>query len=147
MRKLNLVLIVALLAAATAAAAQDAPKVPKDSLQLIVTGCLHDRMLEDADVESEDAPVVRARTFRLSAKKAMKEEMKGLNRRQVRVTGIVRKLDLQEPGLKVGRGRIVIGPAQPGGPGRPPVTDPADRIIAMDVVSIESLGSGLDCGK
>lgn len=146
MRTLTLALIAAL-AVTAGLTAQERTPVPKDSLELIVTGCLNDRMLEDVDVESEGAPVIRTRTFRLSAKKDVKAELKRLDHTPVRVTGIVRKIDLEEPGLKVKGGRVVIGPAQPSGPWRPPVTDPADRIIAMDVVAIESVGSGLECRK
>ncbi|HSL24309.1 MAG TPA: hypothetical protein VK886_22435 [Vicinamibacterales bacterium] len=121
------------------AGAQDTDKVPKDSVKIVATGCVKNKMLEAFDVEGEDLPDIRTQTFRLSAKKDLEAEVKRQNGRQTEVTGFVRKIDLQEPGLRLGGGRIVIGPAGSADPSRPGAPQTSRRIILLQVISLRPL--------
>jgi hypothetical protein len=145
MRKL---LIAATFAAAfsVGAAAQEtagdpqAEKTPKDSVKVVVTGCVKDRLLRASRVQTpdDDALDVRRSTFRLSGKKGFAEQVKRLEGRQLAVTGYIRKLDLREPGLRVKGGRVVLG-APSMDPRRPPLPDATDRPVVLEVVSFEPL--------
>lgn len=117
---------------------QDRPRVPKDSIQLVVIGCLKGRVLAVSDVRQEDTqsgPIVRARSFRLAGKKDVMSEVKREDRHLVEVTGLVKKSALMEPGIKVGKG-IVIGGGQPvaGSGGARPV--PSEYLPVLDVASV-----------
>jgi hypothetical protein len=128
-----------LLSPAIAASNQEKPKIPKDSVELVVTGCYKDKFFRANDVSTEakiEPP--RQRVFRLSGKKTLIEAVKQREGRQVSVTGFVRKMDLQEPGLRLGGGRVVIG-APSSDPMRPPVAETRDRPILLEVVSFEEL--------
>ena len=118
--------------------AQEKPKVPKDSVMLMVTGCLTGRVLAVSDVRQEDTqtgPIVRAKSFRLAAKHDVMEDIKSYNKHLVEVTGIVKKSSLIEPGVKIGK-RITIGGGSPvaGSGGRPAPS--SDYLPVMDVSSI-----------
>jgi hypothetical protein len=120
---------------------QEPAKVPKDSVQLIVTGCLKGRVLtavKAPEVEEGelDVPVHR---FQISGKKPLLKQVRRHNLEEVEVTGLVRKLDLKEPGLRVPGGRIVIGPGQASDPHRLP-TRPADRVILIEALEFRPLG-------
>ena len=145
-------IIVALLVAFAVAAPQDKqeerPKVPKDSVELVVSGCLKGRVLAVSDVRQEDVQagvVVRARSFRLAGKKDIMKDVKSHDGHLVDVTGLVRKSALIEPGVKVGKG-IRIGGGQPvaGSGSRSPV--PSEYIPVLDVETVRlrasSCGSG-----
>ncbi len=117
---------------------QDRPRVPKDSIQLVVIGCLKGRVLAVSDVRQEDTqsgPIVRARSFRLAGKKDVMSEVKREDRHLVEVTGLVKKSALMEPGIKVGKG-IVIGGGQPaaGSGGARPA--PSEYLPVLDVASV-----------
>ena len=117
---------------------QDRPRVPKDSIQLVVIGCLKGRVLAVSDVRQEDTqsgPIVRARSFRLAGKKDVMSEVKREDRHLVEVTGLVKKSALMEPGIKVGKG-IVIGGGQPvaGSGGARPI--PSEYLPVLDVASV-----------
>src|SRR3954465_14209553 len=87
------------------------PKVPKDSIELSITGCLTGRVLAVSDVrrpDTESGPPVRAKSFRLAAKGDVMDDVKREDHHLVEVTGVVRKTALIEPGVKIGR-RITIG--------------------------------------
>jgi hypothetical protein len=125
-------------------APQEPVKVPKDALQLIVTGCLKGRILTasrapEVDGGELDVPVHR---FQMSGKKPLLAEVKRHDGEEIEVTGLVRKLDLKEPGLRVPGGRILITPGQANDPGRPP-TRPAERIIVIEVREFRA--AGLKC--
>jgi hypothetical protein len=116
----------------------DHPKVPKDSVQLNVVGCLTGKVLAVSDVrrsDTESGPVVRAKSFRLSAKGDVGDDLKREDHHLVEVTGVVRKSALIEPGVKIGK-RITVGGANPvagSGGARP---DPPEMIPVMDVWSV-----------
>jgi hypothetical protein len=147
---MTLALVVALGMTAAQETPQERPKVPKDSIQLVVTGCLKGRVLAVSDVRQEDTqsgPIVRARSFRLAGKKEVMKDVKDQDGHLVDVTGLVRKSALIEPGVKVGK-RIVIGGGQPvaGGSGTRPAP-PVEYVPVLDVESVRqrasSCGSGL----
>lgn len=134
------ILVLAVLAG-DAPLSQEPAKVPKDSVQLIVTGCLKGRVLTAVEApevgEGElDVPVHR---FQISGKKPLLKQVRLHDREEVEVTGLVRKLDLKEPGLRVPGGRIVIAPGQASDPHRLP-TRPADRVILIEVLEFRPLG-------
>ena len=147
---MTLALIVALGMTAAQDNPQERPKVPKDSIQLVVTGCLKGRVLAVSDVRQEDTqsgPIVRARSFRLAGKKDVMKDVKEHDGHLVDVTGLVRKSALIEPGVKVGKG-IVIGGGPPvaGGAGTRPAP-PVESVPVLDVESVRlrasSCGAGL----
>jgi hypothetical protein len=140
-----------LLAALSMTTAQDTsqerPRVPKDSVELVVTGCLKGRVLAVSDVRQQDTqrgPIVRARSFRLAGKKDVMKDVKDHDGHLVDVTGLVRKSALIEPGVKVGKG-IVIGGGQPvaGGAGTRPAP-PVESVPVLDVESVRQRASS--CG-
>jgi hypothetical protein len=125
------------------------PRVPKDSIELVVTGCLRGRLLEVSDVRETDTqtgPIVRARTFRLAGKGEVMKAIKRENRHLVDVIGIVKRSSLVEPGIKIGKG-VVIGGGQPtagsGGGMRPP--NPSEYVPVLDVESVRL--RAMSCGR
>jgi len=142
---MTLVLIVALGVTAVQDNPQERPRVPKDSIELVVTGCLKGRVLAVSDVRQEDTqsgPIVRARSFRLAGKKDVMNDVKREDGHLVDVTGLVRKTALLEPGVKVGKG-IVIGGGPPvaGAGGRPA---PTESVPVLDVQSVRARSTS--CG-
>jgi hypothetical protein len=129
------------IALALAGIAQETPqekKVPKDSLMLVVTGCLKGRVLAVSDVRQEDTqtgPIVKAKSFRVAAKGDVMDDIKKYDKHLVEATGLVKKSALIEPGLKVGKG-ITIGGGPPmagSGAGRPV---PSEALPVMDVTAV-----------
>jgi hypothetical protein len=122
------------------------PKVPKDSIELSITGCLTGRVLAVSDVrrpDTESGPPVRAKSFRLSAKGDLMDHIKEQDHHLVEVTGVVRKSALIEPGVKIGN-RVTVGGGSPvaGSAGSRPL--PPDPIPVMDVWSVQSRATS--CG-
>jgi len=122
------------------------PKVPKDSVRLVVSGCLKGRVLAVSDVRQEDTqsgPIVKARSFRLAGKKEVMSDVKDYDGHLVDVIGIVKKSSLVEPGMKVGKGITISGgPPVAGTPGHAPA--PSEYIPVLDVDSVRSRASS--CG-
>lgn len=139
----------ALLLTVALAAPQETPKgkprVPKDSIELVVTGCLSGRVIRIDDVRQTDTqsgPDVRARSFRLAGKKDVMEIVKQENHHVVEVTGIVKRSSLVEPGMKIGK-RVTIGGGSPmAGSGGAP--SPGEYIAVLDVESVQPRGTS--CG-
>src|SRR4051812_29466678 len=131
------------------APAQETPrerKVPKDSIELAITGCLTGRVLAVSDVRRPDAesgPLVRAKSFRLAGKRDVMDDVKNEDHHLVEVTGLVRKTALMESGVKIGK-RITVGGGNPvaGSSGARPA--PPETIPVMDVWSIRMRASS--CG-
>jgi hypothetical protein len=117
---------------------QERPKVPKDSIELSIVGCLTGRVLAVSDVrqtDTQNGPIVRARTFRLAAKGDLMKDIKREDHHFVEVTGIVRRTALIEPGVRIGK-RITVGGGSPtadSGASRPV---PPETIPVMDVSSV-----------
>lgn len=114
---------------------QEKPRrVPEDSVELTVIGCLRGRVLKTLDRRQEDVesgPFVGERTFRVAAKKDVMKTIQQYDRRLVEVVGIVRRSDLDDKGVTVGGITISGGPPVAG---RPP--GPGANIPVMDVQSV-----------
>jgi hypothetical protein len=128
------------IALALTGAVQETPqekKVPKDSVMLVVTGCLKGRVLAVSEARQEDTqagPIVHAKSFRLQAKGDVMDDIKKDDKHLVEATGLVRKAALIEPGVKIGK-HVTMGGGPPtaGTGGRPA---PSDYLPVMDVSSI-----------
>ena len=126
---------------------QERPKVPKDSIMLVVTGCLKGRVLAVSDVRQEDTqsgPIVKSKSFRVAGKKDLMKEVKEHDGHLVDVTGIVKKSSLIEPGIKVGKS-VTIGGGAPvaGSGGTTPI--PHEYIPVLDAESVRMRASS--CGS
>jgi hypothetical protein len=125
-----------LVSIAVQAAPQERPKVPKDSVEVVVIGCLTGRALKTSDVKFVDTssgPDVGSRTFRVAAKGDVMKEIKKENGHLVEVTGIVKRSALDDTGVKLGS-RVEISGGSP--VSRPGMPSPADNIPVMDVSSV-----------
>jgi hypothetical protein len=126
---------------------EERPRVPKDSIELVVTGCLKGRLLIVSDLRETDTqsgPIIRAKTFRLAGKGEVMKIVKKEDRHLVDVIGLVKKSALIEPGMKVGKG-IVIGGGQPtAGSGMRPSPNPSEYVPVLDVESVRL--RAMSCG-
>ena len=120
-------------------------KVPEDSVELTVIGCLKGRVLktiEQRQKDVESGPYVGERTFRLAGKKDVMKVVTEHDRQLVEVVGIVRRADLDDKGVTVGRVAISGGP---------PVADrhpsPAANVAVMDVESVRVRASSCTGGQ
>ncbi|MEO8521496.1 MAG: hypothetical protein ABI603_09040, partial [Acidobacteriota bacterium] len=85
-------LVLVLFSGSPAQEAGSKPKVPKDSIQLTITGCLSGRVLAVSDVrrtDTESGPPVSAKSFRLAGKRDVMDDVKKENHHLVDVTGLV----------------------------------------------------------
>src|SRR5262245_44077457 len=129
-------MLVVLALGAPQEAAQEKPKVPKDSLELTVIGCLKGRVLKVIDerqVAVESSPYVGGRSFHLASKKKVTDELKRQQGHLVEVTGLVKRSALDDKGMKVGRAVISGGTPSAGTRSMP---NPADNVIVMDVSAV-----------
>ena len=129
-------LVAVLFAVSAAQEGQDSPKVPKDSVELTVIGCLQGRILstvERREVDVQRGPNVGARTFRVNGKKEVMDEVKKRNHQLVEVVGLVKRSSLDDQGVKSGRVAISGGPPV-AGTGRLPTG--AENVPVMDVSSV-----------
>jgi hypothetical protein len=126
---------------------QEHPKVPKDSIMLVVTGCLKGRVLAVSDVRQEDTqsgPIVKAKSFRVAGKKEIMKDVKEHDGHLVDVTGIVKKSALIEPGVRVGKSvTIGGGPPVAGSGGATPI--PNEYIPVLDAESVRMRAT--NCGS
>jgi hypothetical protein len=137
-------LIVALALVPGQETSQEKPKVPKDSVELTVIGCLKGRVLKtveqrQADVES--GPYVGSRSFHLLSKKPVTDELKKQQNHLVEVTGIVKRSSLDDKGMKAGpvaiNGGAPVAGTGPAGSMPRPTADAAE----MDVSSVRMRAS------
>jgi hypothetical protein len=140
--------IVALLAGGAVDARQQ--PIDKNSIELIVRGCLKGREVTADDVSGSDGVEIEMGTiFRLSAKGDLSDDLKRHNGQVVIVTGLVKKTALAKPGFRLGGGRIVIGGG--GSAGHDPTRDPARnstrRLIPMDVSAIDVISESCPTAK
>src|SRR4051794_9186627 len=97
---------------------QEKPKVPKDSVMAVMTGCLKGRVIRADDVRQTDASSgleIRSRSFRVEGKKDVIATVKENDGRRVEMTGLIKKSALIEPGMKFKGGRIMVGGGTTGG--------------------------------
>jgi len=123
---------------------QEKPRVPKDSIELTVIGCLKGRVLKTLDQRQTDierGPYVGERTFRVAGKKDVMKAVTEHDGHLVEVVGIVRRADLDDKGVKVGGVTISGGPPVAG---RRP--DPAGNVAVMDVESVRLRASSCTGG-
>jgi hypothetical protein len=139
MKTLTLLIVLGLTPLPQEPAHEERPRVPKDSIQLAITGCLKGRLLIVSDLRQTDVqtgPIVQAKTFRLAGKGDVMKVVKREDRHLVDVTGLVKRSALIEPGVKVGKG-IVIGGGQPvAGSGARPAPVPSEFVPVLDVESV-----------
>jgi hypothetical protein len=131
------------------AGGQETPKPPpKDSTQLVVTGCLKGRVLTPAELPDTErrGPDVSGKTFRLAGPRPVIDEVKKHDRHFVEVTGYVKvnALAPEPPGVKVGGTRVKIG-APPYG-SDPTHMDPRYdpmlySVVVMDATAVRFLSS------
>jgi hypothetical protein len=124
------------LALMTAQAPQETPRVPKDSIELTVIGCLQGRILStiaSRGTDVETSPYVGERTFRLNGKKEVINEVKKRQHQLVEVVGLVKRSALDDKGVKSGRVSISGGSPVAGMGGLP---TGVDQVPVMDVSSI-----------
>jgi hypothetical protein len=130
-----MLLVVALLALGltNAQERQETPRVPKDSIELTVIGCLQGRILstvENRSADVETSPYVGQRTFRLHGKKEVIDEVKKRQHQLVEVVGLVKRSALDDKGIKSGRVSISGGSPVAGTGGLP---TGVDQVPVMDV--------------
>jgi hypothetical protein len=117
-------------------APQERPKIPEDSVELTVVGCLKGRVLSTVVQREPDVqrgPNVGERTFRLNGKKDVMDEVKKRNRQLVEVVGLVKRSSLDDKGIK--SGRVAISGGSPvSGTGHIPTG--VDNVAVMDVTSV-----------
>ena len=95
-----------------AAQQEERPKVPKDSVEVTVTGCIKGRVLSASNVRQTDTqsgPPIRQSSFRLSGKKDEMNDVKKNDGQRVEITGLIKKSALTEAGMKFKGGRVVVG--------------------------------------
>jgi hypothetical protein len=117
-------------------APQEKPRIPEDSVELTVVGCLKGRVLttvvpREADVQR--GPNVGERTFRLNGKRDVMDEVKRRNRQLVEVVGLVKRSSLDDKGIKSGR-VAVSGGSPVSGTGH--LATGVDNVAVMDVSAV-----------
>jgi hypothetical protein len=130
------VAMVALALAGAQVEGQEKSRVPDDSVELTVVGCLKGRAFTTVtrrDVDVERGPYVGERTFRLNGKREVMDEVKRRNRQLVEVIGVVKRSALDDKGVTSGRVSITGG-SPVAGSGRVPTG--ADNVPVMDVTSV-----------
>jgi hypothetical protein len=116
---------------------QEVRRIPDDSIELTVVGCLSGRMLttiERREADVQRGPDVGSRRFRLAGKREVMDEVKRRNRHLVEVVGLVKRSALDDKGIKAGPVSITGGSPVAGSGGRPPVG--VDNTPVMDVTSL-----------
>jgi hypothetical protein len=124
---------------------QEKPRVPKDSIELTVIGCLKGRVLKtlkERPKDIESGPFVGERTFRLAGKKDVMKVVTEHDRQLVEVVGIVRRADLDDKGVKIGGVTISGGPPVAGGH-----PNPGGNTPVMDVESVRLRASSCTGGQ
>lgn len=123
-------------------AQEERPKVPKDSLLVVITGCIKGRVIRAADVRQTDTTsgvTIRSTTFRLAGKKDVMSLVKEQDGQRAEVTGLIKKSALIEPGMKFKGGRVVIGGGSSAG-STSSMPSPADNVLVLDALAVQGLG-------
>jgi hypothetical protein len=133
------VLMTVVALASVQAEPQEPRKVPKDSLELTVIGCLKGRVLTTvaktgADVE-RGLDVGEGRQFRLNGKREVMDEVKHRNRQLVEAVGLVKRSALDDKGIKAGPVSITGG-SPVAGSGHIPTG--VEQLPVMDVTALRA---------
>ena len=123
---------------------QERPRIPKDSIEIHVIGCLKGRLLKASDiryVDTQTGPDVASRSFRLAGSREVMRDVKQQDGRLVEATGLVKRSALDDRGVKVG-GQVTVE----GGPpvSRSGIPSVADAVPVMDVSSVRQRAAS--CG-
>ena len=140
MKTLVLALLVA--AASYQEAGQERPKVPDDSVELVVSGCLKGRVLAISDTpqtDTQSGPIVRAKSFRLAGKGDLMKLVKKEDNHFVEVTGIVKRSALDDKGIKIGK-RVAVGGGSPVSSTKS-MPDPVADVAVMDISALRHRSS------
>jgi hypothetical protein len=116
---------------------QEKSRVPEDSVELTVVGCLSGRALttvERTEADVQRGPNVGERTFRVNGKREVMNDVKKYNRHLVEVVGVVKRSALDDKGVKAGRVGISGGPPVASSGSRPPTG--VDNVPVMDVSAV-----------
>lgn len=116
---------------------QEKPRVPDDSVELTVSGCLKGRVLavpDERQADTESGVTVRSRSFRLAGDRDLMKLVKDEDGHFVEVTGIVKRSALDSKGVRIGR-RVAIAGGSPVA-GTQPIPDPAADVAVMDISSL-----------
>jgi hypothetical protein len=133
-----------LLAAAPLAAGQqqeEKPKVPKDSIMAVITGCIKGRVIRADDVRQTDTTSgvnITQNSFRIAGKKDVMAVVKEKDGERVEMTGIIKKSALIEPGIKFKGGRVMVGGGTSGGTGT--LASPAENVVVIDALAVTAVG-------
>ena len=140
----SMLALLVLVVAAPMSGQEQEPKVPKDSVRLSIPGCVEGRrfivMQRESPEPVDPSGIQPGRRFRLNGKKHMLLEMQEQKATMIEVTGLIRRSEIEERGVKVAGGRVRIGGNQPqapvsGGIGR----DSGYNEVILDVESWRSL--------
>ncbi len=123
---------------------EDEKKKDKESIELIVTGCLKGRALQAEEVRparEDDLTVIQARTFRVNGAREVMDELKKQNNRYVEAKGRVKRSSLAAigPGIDVGGARITVTPGTMGNPSRAPQHNPNAGVLHIDVTAVRAV--------
>ena len=137
--------IVLVLTLSVAAVAQQEKPVPKDSERIFLPGCAHNRTFtvgprrEDQPGRSDIAPGTR---LLMNGPKKLMNEIKAREAEEIELTGLIKKGDLKQPGMKIGDHVRIVPGASPIGsnPGR----DYQNNQIMIDVEGWRPL-TGASC--
>src|SRR5689334_12228459 len=114
------VVVIALLASGSVAAAQQEKPVPKDSARVSIAGCAHKTtfiVARPPEGEPVRSDIEAGRRFKLQGAKDVLAAIKAHESDMIEVTGLIRKADLEPPpGVSFGGGRVRIGPGNPQAP-------------------------------
>jgi hypothetical protein len=118
---MRILLSLVIIAVSASLLAQEKP-VPKDSERIFIPGCARNRVFtvgprrEDQPGRSDIAPGTR---LLMNGPKKLLEEIKSNQAQEMELTGLIRKSDMKQPGVRIGD-NVRIGPASPMGtnPGR-----------------------------
>jgi hypothetical protein len=116
---------------------EERPRVPEDSVELSVSGCLKGRVLnvsDEREVGTQRGPIVKSRSFRLAGNGDIMKDVKKMDGHFVEVVGIVKRSALDDRGVTVGR-RIAVGGGSPVASTRS-MPDPAANVAVMDISSL-----------
>ena len=119
---------------------QEKPRVPEDSVELTVIGCLKGRVLttlEKRQTDVESGPYVGQRTFRLAGTRDLMDEVKKHDRHLVEIMGIVKRSALDDKGMKAGPVAITGG-SPVSGRGIP---SPGENVPVMDISAVRMRSS------
>ena len=121
------------------------PKVPKDSVMAVMTGCIKGRVFRASDIRQTDTTSgvnITGHTFRIAGKKDVMAVVKEKDGERVELTGLIKKSSLIEPGIRFKGGRIVVGGGSSGGTGTLP--SPAENVVVIDALTVTAIGGSCE---